>query len=105
MAIDPLSEFLNSGRNRQWVEVVPKLKLYLRASGAVVTIANMGSDDPGKGLLTGYIDTFEEICRDHRYKVIEVENILNARLVPFFEKRGYATKGRKEILVQARKEL
>jgi hypothetical protein len=70
----------------EWV-FEPGIRIYVRKGwrprhGDYV-LANMEATTPGKGALTKFLDTWEP-----KYQ-FSVEQILNERLIPYFERRGY----------------
>jgi hypothetical protein len=65
----------------------PGLSLYVRrmtaTPGVDYVVANAEADEPGRGALTRFLDMVE---RDYS---IKFENVINARLVAYLERRGY----------------
>lgn len=74
-----------------WVRE-PGLSIYVRrptgfSHDADYELASMEADVPGNGALTSFLEMNEKSASFY------VENILNDRLIPFFEKRGYRIVG------------
>lgn len=65
----------------------PGIRLYVRkgwrAAHGDFVLANMEAKRPGQGALTAFLDRWEPLYQ------FSIENILNPRLVPYFERRGY----------------
>jgi len=59
-----------------------------------LTIANVNFDEAmrGAGAFTAYFQHIEELAREKGIDEIHLENIENDRLIPFYERRGYAIK-------------
>lgn len=54
-----------------------------------VDLANLQADNPGNGAFTAVLDWLEEHLSTHGGGVVFVESILESRLHPFLESRGY----------------
>ncbi len=80
--------FLESKLQNAWVEE-PGISIYLRKTGSNpytncdFDLANMNAKVLGSGSLTRFLDKFEP-----RF-TFRIENILNDRLVHYFQRRGY----------------
>lgn len=80
--------FLKSKLQNAWV-LEPGISIYLRKTGSNpytncdFDLANMNAKVLGSGSLTKFLDKFEP-----RF-TFRIENILNDRLVPYFQQRGY----------------
>jgi hypothetical protein len=100
MSFDEFVVF-RSMRN-SWVQE-PGIELYVRRSipsrGTDFDLANMNADRPGSGALTAFLDKYEPLYSFY------IENLLNPRLVPYFEKRGYTQIDVRENIVQGMKKI
>lgn len=89
-----ITNFMESKARNAWVQV-PEGQLYLRQRkdptfGLVLDISNLSFDIRGTGAFTAYLDNMHrQLLTGGKFDAIFVENILNERLVPFFERRGY----------------
>jgi hypothetical protein len=86
------STFLVSNVPNEWVRYGKHLHLYVRRTRSPalwrnrygdIQIANMTSNQPGSGELTKFFDEYEPLL------CIYLENVMNKRLVKFYERRGY----------------
>lgn len=69
----------------------PGITMYVRRSaypGIDIDLANLTADRPGKGAFSKFLDRYEHA---HTFRI---ENIMNDRLVPYLERRGYSFHGR-----------
>jgi len=67
----------------------PGIRIYIRkgwlATHGDYVLANMEARKPGKGALTAFLDRWEPHYR------FSIENVINPRLIPYFERRGYTS--------------
>ena len=76
----------------EWVQVPEGGSgLYLRVGPRGIDVANVDFDQKGTGAFTRYLDQIEREAAARQLPAVRVENILNERLIPFLEKRGYLT--------------
>lgn len=91
---DLFEEQFKRGQRNAWVQY-RGIQMYFRmgnsySHNADYELANMDSDNPGSGDLTAF---FEEYGNKYTFFI---ENILNERLVGFFEKRDFRVVGETE---------
>lgn len=83
-------EFLHSALRNAWV-TAPGLSLYVRKSKRdgveCIDLAAVKADVTGKGAFTAFLNKYEP-----KYNLY-VESILEPRLVPYLERRGYCRSG------------
>jgi hypothetical protein len=82
--------FIKLNLRNEWLQEYRSLRLYVRKTPegfkdkwGDYQLASMTSNIPGSGLLTRFLNRYEK-----KYQFY-IENILNPRLITFFEKRGY----------------
>ena len=92
-----LEKFIQSKERNTWISN-RIFKLYVRNAnrylpdGAVyksLDIASIDVEKKGQGVFTSILNIAESLCKIHHVDIIYVESILNPRLIPFLEKRGY----------------
>ena len=84
-----IKEFDDSGRRNAWL-FMDELQVYVRNGQRLgtttfdVATVNVNESERGKGWFTAFLDVLEGQGRR-----VYVEQILNPRLIPYLEKRGY----------------
>ncbi len=89
MTIRNLDQFLESDARSEWV-YEPGIRMYVRkalptkaAEGIHLQLASLDADVRGVGALTAVLERYEPLLG------IMVESILEPRLIPYLERRGY----------------
>lgn len=94
-------KFINSPARVAWIKGPKTLSVYVRRTPnnpywrdhyGDFQIANMFTETMGQGALTEFLNELES-----RYSIF-VENVLNERLIPFLERRGYKRVGNDTVL-------
>jgi hypothetical protein len=85
-------QFIASGFRNQWISE-PGIDMYVRIalpfysryveSTVDYDLANLVAVNPGNGALTRFLNRYEPLYG------FRVESILNPRLIPYLERRGY----------------
>ena len=85
-------QFLKSNQKNAWVDGPKTLKLYVRRTPnnpywldhyGEIQLANMNAEKMGQGALTDFLNKWEP-----QFSIF-IENVINTRLLGYFEKRGY----------------
>lgn len=85
-------QFLKSPQRNAWVDGPKTLKLYVRRTPnnpywldhyGEIQLANMNAGIMGQGALTEFLNKWESKFN------IYIENVINDRLLGYFERRGY----------------
>jgi hypothetical protein len=92
MTLRSLDQFLESYERNEWVQE-PGIEMYVRKAtppqveeGIHLQFANLQASIRGNGALTAVLDKLEPQMG------IMIESILEPRLIPYLEKRGYSFK-------------
>ena len=91
-----IEKFFNGSEPNVWIQY-NNLDVYLRKSKRIldnkfistIDLANVNSEKPGSKTFHTFIEYLENLSKKNGYEAIYVENILNDRLVGFFDKLGY----------------
>jgi GNAT superfamily N-acetyltransferase len=94
-----LNEFFISPVRNAWVDLDVPASLYLRKAHRLIdgrmqftldlATVEVSEECQGTGVFTRLLDLLEKHTVDGSFDALYVENILEPRLVPFLERRGY----------------
>lgn len=92
-----LETFIKSGIHNQWIKEGRGLSVYVRQGRRYIKgtyyntldLATITSNKPGSGQLTPFIEKSEALALKYHFEMIFIENVLNERLLGWFERRRY----------------
>lgn len=91
-----LDQFAQAGRGNAWVQVPEggqgvymRLTPHPKPEDKYLQIANVDFDRKGTGAYGHYLQHLEGEAQRRGWKGVQLENVENQRLIPFYEKRGY----------------
>lgn len=89
---EALNKLFARGRGNTYIQVPEGGRgIYARwnSHSRQLDVANVDFDNRGTGAFTAYLDHMEQWAADNGARRVVIENIVNDRLKPFAEKRGY----------------